>query len=286
MSEVILETVLDTIKTIPFLFVVYVVIELVQKRINAQKIMGKKLDYFGPVLGASVGCIPQCGFSAASAALYNERIIGGGTLIAVFLSTSDEAIPVILSNLDRAELVIYLIVAKIIIAIAAGYLLKFTLFRNEVLAAPKEIEIEYTSCERKEHHEHHGSVVKDAIYHTIKISAYILVTLLVINVIIFYLGEERLAAVLLSNSLFQPLITAFIGLVPGCTTSVLLTELMLAGSISFGAGVAGLCTGAGFGYIVLFKGSKNMKTAFKVVGATYVVSAVAGILIDLFFRIV
>lgn len=283
MKEVLLETLLDTVKTVPFLFIVYLAIELLQSKFSPHKIMGERLDRFGPIIGAGVGSLPQCGFSAASAALYQERIIGGGTLIAVFLATSDEAIPVLLSHLNSAPLVINLVLTKLVIAIIAGYLLKFTLFRGEVLAKQQEMEVEYTGCECDDHHEHHGSVLMHALHHTVKISLFILVTLAIINVLIFYLGEENLGVLLLSGSPLQPFVTGLVGLVPGCTTSVLLTELMVSGSITFGSAIAGLSSGAGFGYIVLFRGAKNKLQCVKIVAVTYVISVIAGLIVNLLF---
>ena len=286
MLDVLLDTLLDTLKTIPLLFFVYLFIEWLEHRVDFLKYMNQKGTRFGPLMGALAGCIPQCGFSAASASLYSEGMIGAGTLIAVFVSTSDEAIPVMVSNLSDMSLVVWLIVVKVIIATTGGYFLKHTLFRNEILRI--------RTLEQKEHHcghdhhgdchcccSHHGSIFKNAVIHTLKITVFLAVTMLIINVIVFWVGESNLETVLLSGSIFQPILTALIGLIPGCATSVLLTQLLINGSISFGAAIAGLSAGTGFGYLVLFKECRSKKAVLKIILCTYVISVTAGMIIHL-----
>lgn len=284
MLDVLLDTLLDTLKTIPILFVVYLFIEWLEHRVDFVKFMNGKGSRLGPLMGALVGCIPQCGFSAASASLYNGGMIGGATLIAVFISTSDEAIPVMLSHLSDMTLVIWLILVKVIIAVAAGYLLKYTLFRNETTRIRAQ-----QSCGHDHEHtggecgccSHHGSIFKSAAVHTLKITAFLAITMLVINLVVFWIGEDNLETVLLSGSVFQPILTALIGLIPGCATSVLLTQLLINGSISFGAAIAGLSAGTGFGYLVLFRECRSKKSAFQIVLCTYLVSVAAGMLLHL-----
>lgn len=284
MLDVLLDTLLDTLKTIPILFVVYLFIEWLEHRVDFVKFMNGKGSRLGPLMGALVGCIPQCGFSAASASLYNGGMIGGATLIAVFISTSDEAIPVMLSNLSDMSLVIWLILVKVIIAVAAGYLLKYTLFRNETTRIRAR-----QSCGHDHEHtggecgccSHHGSIFKSAAVHTLKITAFLAITMLVINLVVFWIGEDNLETVLLSGSVFQPILTALIGLIPGCATSVLLTQLLINGSISFGAAIAGLSAGTGFGYLVLFRECRSKKSAFQIVLCTYLVSVAAGMILHL-----
>lgn len=281
MPEFITETLIDTAKALPILFIVYLVIEVIQKKLNAEKLLNYKDSIWGPPAGALAGCIPQCGFSAASATLYNSGAIGAGTLIAVFLSTSDEAIPIMLSRSVPASLVISLILWKIVIAVLSGYLMMFTVFRKEqqtVRTRPGEL----IDCDDHCHEHHSSSMLRNAVSHTLKTTLFIAVTLLIINGIIFLIGEQRLQTLLLTDSIFQPFFTALIGLVPGCATSVLLVQLLLNGSISFGAAIAGLSTGAGFGFLILFKGNKHKKRCFKILLCTYLCGAIAGMLIQLF----
>ncbi len=280
MLHIILHTLEDTLKTMPILFLVYLLIEFLQSRVVTTQAVHKKFGVLGPFFGALVGCVPQCGFSTASAMLYNKKMLGAGTLIAVFLATSDEAIPILLSNLSQFDTVLYLIICKIIIAVIAGYFFQYIVFRKERFSQNAASGTVERHCDAHCHHTY-SSVLKNALMHTIKISLFIVVTLFAINVMIHFIGEDNLQKFLLSNSVFQPALTALIGLIPGCATSVLITELLINGTISFGAAVAGLSTGAGFGYIILCKDSQNKKEAVKIIFCTYLAGALAGMLIQL-----
>ncbi len=279
MIDVLVDTILDTVKTIPFLFVIYLLLEYFQSKAKHMYLPVRKLNKVGPFIGGTLGCIPQCGFSAAAATLYNEKAIKGGTLIAVFLATSDEAIPVLLGSSGRFQLVLAVIGVKLIIGIAIGYILNATVFRYEELSAAKPVEVEFLSCESDRHHKHKGYITQNALSHTIKISIFILVTLLIINSAVYLLGEERFSALLLSGNVLQPLITALIGLVPGCSVSVLITQLFMNGDLSFGSALAGLSTGAGFGYVILAKKSSLRKT-LTIVFTMYVVGVLCGLLLN------
>lgn len=278
MPEFILDTIIDTLKSIPILWIVYILIELIQQKIKPQKLAEHRGGLWAPAVGALAGSVPQCGFSAAYATLYNSGVIGAGTLIAVFISTSDEAIPILLSRAQDFKLIGALILCKIFFAMLAGYLLRFTVFRNERISPDSDL-----VCHDEHCHEHHKkSIVVNSLIHTLKIAVFIGVTLLVINGIVYLIGEQRLEQVLLSQNIFQPFITALIGLIPGCATSVLLVELLLKGSISFASAIAGLSTGAGFGYIILFKGSKNIKKSLLILLCTYLSGALIGMVLQLF----
>lgn len=283
MIDMLLDTLLDTLKSLPVLFLVYCCIELIQQRLNPQKLVKYKNTLLGPPIGALAGCIPQCGFSAASASLYNSGVIGAGTLIAVFLATSDEAIPIMLSQAADLKLMLALIFSKIIIATASGYFFMFTVFRKERQSILENPPLPKSSCCKEcEHHSHRFSVLSHAASHTLKTTGFICGVLLLINLVILLIGDQNLQTVLLTNSPLQPLLTALIGLVPGCATSVLLVELLLNGSISFAAAAAGLSTGAGFGFLVLFKGVSNPKNGLKILSCTYLAGAAFGMLLQLF----
>jgi len=280
MIDVLIETSIDTLKIIPFLFIIYLFLEFVQKKAGNYKFNAEKLNNWGPLFGGIAGCIPQCGFSASAAALYSEKIIKAGTLIAVFLATSDEAIPLLLSASGQLPKVGILILLKLIISVTAGYILNFTLFRNEKIQSEKQVDIDFDSCESHEHHEHKESFIKNAVHHTLKISLYILGTLLAINLIIFFIGEDRFSAILLSGNFFQPFVTALLGLIPGCSVSVLITQLFISGELTLGSAIAGLCTGAGFGFMILFR-KTDIKNLLKIMGLTYFFAVISGIIIDL-----
>lgn len=287
MREVLLDTLLDTLKAAPILFVVYGIMEYLESRVNTSRMFGGKLEKFGPLIGAGAGCIPQCGFSAAAADLYNERVLSAGTLIAVFLATSDEAIPIMLTKASGWKPILLLVASKLVLAVLMGYLMKLTVFRKSShahLEPAKDVEVDNCGCCEHSHHGEGGGIghiCLCALKHTVQITLFLGVTLLIINLIVFWIGEDTLQSVLLSGSIFQPAITALIGLIPGCATSVLLTELFLSGSISFGAAVAGLSTGAGFGYLILLKNCPDRKEGLKIILWTYLCSAAAGMMLQL-----
>ena len=277
MWEQCLDACIDTLKTIPFLLVVYFCIEVLEHKWAWQKALQRSRRW-EPLMGALVGCIPQCGFSAAGATLYNAGALGSGTLIAIFLATSDEALPVLLSSQAPPATIGLLIGCKLVVAVVFGYLFSWTVFRSETVSiTPSAEENEHT------HPWRWGTVVKSAVLHTIQIACFMLVCLCVINLALYWIGEQALSKLLLANTILQPFLTALIGLVPGCATSVLLTELWMQGAISFGAAIAGLSTGAGFGYLILFRQSGKRRKAAKVLLCTYLAAVCAGVVIQWLF---
>lgn len=327
MLEVLLDAVLDTIKTLPLLYLVYLIILLLQKRMDIGLLLGKQERRFGPVIGALLGSFPQCGFSAACTELYQAGIIGAGTLISVYISTSDEAIPALLSHPGQIREVIFLLLSKIAAAVLAGYFLSKTVFRrqmkelDEKRREAEELREEIRAAEEYERflaEQETGENMSDAsaqadseaetvqeekmtlpeetpcgcrscssniflsaLYHTARTGAFIGITLVLISLALYWIGEERLSAFLLSGRMLQPFVTALIGFVPGCAVSVLLVELYTTGTISFGAAVAGLSTGAGFGYLILFRGARNKGDVVKILACTYGAAVLAGLILTL-----
>lgn len=283
LSHILIDSTLDTLKAAPILFLVYLLIEYSEHRYQRDPFHESKLGPFGPLAGAAVGLLPQCGFSAAAAGLYNAKLITAGTLIAVFLSTSDEAIPVMLSHFssqtaDALWSIVLLLAVKFVIAAIAGYFFKYTIFR-------KEQTIELPQGQQPSTHQHcKHNIFVEALLHTLKIVLFLWITILVIELLVHGIGEERLQTLLLSGSFWQPALTALIGLVPGCATSVFLTELYLSGAIGFGAAIAGLSSGAGFGFLILFRDCKDKKAAAKVLLCTYLAATAAGIILQLFIH--
>ena len=186
-----METLEDTLKSLPILFIIYLLIEWLEEHIRADKLLKYRNSVWGPLAGALAGCIPQCGFSAASATLYHSGVISAGTLIAVFLSTSDEALPIMISRAASVPLILQLILWKIVIAVVAGYLLSYTVFRPEKTAALKE-PINLIGCDEHCHEHHKTSKFYSALEHTVKTALFIGVTLLAINGIVYLIGGERL----------------------------------------------------------------------------------------------
>ena len=283
--EILKDLTIDTLKTLPILFVVYLALEFLSGMKKSAGLKSRHLNSLGPLVGSAAGLVPQCGFSAAAAALYNSESIKAGTLIAVFLATSDEALPILFTDLSKAAYILPLLLIKFAAGIIFGYLLNYTVFLKENTVINKEVEVELSSCEKTDHHHHSErlSVVKHAVYHTLKIALYIFVTMTLINTVIFFVGEKNIEGLFLKNSFYLPFITAAAGLVPGCAMSVLITEMFIKGSISFGSAIAGLSTAAGFGFVVLFK-NKSKKKILLVLLCTYFAGAITGTVINCFWH--
>ena len=275
-GDICLDALIDSIKLLPFLFFAFLLMETLEHHAGSK--INKALassGKFGPLIGAVLGCIPQCGFSVFSANLYSGGVIGVGTLLAVFLSTSDEAIIIMLSNPQKKGEILKLIIVKVIIAILFGYIV--SLIERKFPAPKKQVEDLCRNCKCEEN----DGVLIPAIRHTVNIYLFLIVIMFALNLCIELLGIEKFSAILLGNSVFQPLVAALIGLVPNCAASILLTELYLEGAISFASVIAGLCTGAGAGLIVLFRENRNVKENLIITFMLYVIASVSGLLLEL-----
>ena len=289
-TGVIVDALLDAVKMLPFLFGVYLLIEYMEHR-NSKGFEDffKRLGFFGPVGGAVLGTIPQCGISVAATNLFAGRVITLGTIVAVYLATSDEAIPIILAHPDHMGVLWKLILIKLITAILAGIIVdavsKAILKNNG--EKPFEELCENCGCHDHDDDGHSHSVVIPAVKHTVSIFVFVLIINIVLGFIIEFLGQDFLERILISDSVFQPLVAALVGFIPNCAASVILTQLHLSGVLSFGSCVAGLCTGAGMGLIVLFKTNKrHMKQNFAVVGILYLAAVVSGFVANVLFDII
>lgn len=273
--DILLDALIDTAKSIPFLFLAYLLMEFIEHKASEKMENAlKKIGAAGPAVGAGLGCIPQCGFSASAANLYTAGVITEGTLISVFISTSDEAVPILLSSPESYGAVWKLILFKLLIGILSGFAIDIAFRLMKIKKQPIEM------CSRCGCEEESG-IFKPALRHTLKISVFILAVNIVLGLLIGLLGEERLSAILLSGSFAQPFITALVGLIPNCAVSVMLTQLYVGGSISFGAAMAGLCSGAGIGLAVLLKSNTCKKENVRIVITLYLISALAGVIIML-----
>lgn len=275
-------SILDSLKALPFLFLVYLLIEFIEHK-HPEKLSNalRKMGPFGAVGGAVLGCVPQCGFSVAASNLYSGRLITVGTLIAVFISTSDEALPLIIAEPAMIGTVWKLILAKVIIAVIVGLGCDFVI---RAMGRKSNIDLQSEHCELCDDSgcdcEHHG-IFRSAIHHTLSIFVFIFIINLVLTGAIELLGEESLEKLLLTDSVFQPFIAALIGFIPNCAASIVLTELYIAGGISFGSLIGGLCTGAGVGIMVLFRTNKNLKANLAIVAVLYLTGALSGVIINL-----
>ena len=272
------EAFVDVLRTVPLLLVVYALLYYIENRLTNTPTLLSRAAQFGPVVGALAGTIPQCGFSAAASALFCAGYLAPATLVSVFLATSDEAVPVLLAGGASVGQVALLLAVKFAVAVIGGYLLKYTVFRRHRLESDEPVEVEMTACDCSA-----GSPVWGVVWHTLKTSFFLFAVMLALDIIVHLIGEDVLASLLLSDTLFQPVLCAILGLVPSCAMSVLLSELFAAGTISFGALIAGLSTGAGFGYIVLFQDREGRRRALPVIAATLAVAIAAGMLIQLLY---
>ena len=272
------EAFVDVLKTVPLLLVVYALLYYIENRLTNTPTLLSRAAQFGPVVGALAGTIPQCGFSAAASALFCAGYLAPATLVSVFLATSDEAVPVLLAGGASVGQVALLLAVKFAVAVIGGYLLKYTVFRRHRLESDEPVEVEMTACDCSA-----GSPVWSVVWHTLKTSFFLFAVMLALDIIVHLIGEDVLASLLLSDTLFQPVLCAILGLVPSCAMSVLLSELFAAGTISFGALIAGLSTGAGFGYIVLFQDREGRRRALPVIAATLAVAIAAGMLIQILY---
>ncbi len=267
---------IETLKSVPFLFIAYLIMEFIEHKASEKMESSlKRIGKAGPAIGSAIGVIPQCGFSASASNLYTAGLITEGTLISVFLATSDEAIPLLIGHAEARADIWLLILCKIGIGILAGFTIDF--IYKKIKIQKVEIDLcEDCGCEED------GGIWKPALIHTLKISAFILIVNIILGFAIAILGSDRLNTLLLSGHLAQPFITALVGLIPNCAVSVALTELYISGTLSFGSCVAGLCSGAGVGLTVLFKANKCKKENIRIVTILYGISALFGFVLMLF----
>lgn len=282
--DVWIDCVMDMLKTIPILFVVYLVIGWLETRMDTVTRIVTSTEPAGPIIGALVGAIPQCGFSVGCSALYCRGFLAPATLIAVYLSTSDEAIPVLLAGSGDWRAVFGLIAVKMVIAIVFGYLFYFTIFRkkwnpDELPDDEMDLDEVGAGCSCCEGNTLLGATVS----RTVSTTVFLLITMLILNTIIYIIGEDTVASLLLGGTIFQPVLCGLIGLFPGCAVSVLLTELLAQGAISFGSAIAGLSAGAGLGFVLLVRESPRRRDAIQIIACTYLAAVISGVLIDFVF---
>lgn len=293
--ELLWDALLDSLKQIPFLFVAYIIVEWLEGRETLNRSWAKKIRRSGPLSGALMGLVPQCGFSVFTTSLYTKKLITVGTLLAVYLSTSDEAIPLILAHPDKVVQLIPLLSIKLVYAIFVGYsadaLLKKReakrLRESDASAVEKAKAQHVQGCCGHDYKEKRMSVKELVLHpavHTAKVFLYIFIISALLNTAIAFLGEDKLAALMLNGSVFQPMVAALIGLIPNCVASIAITELYLAGGIGFGSVVAGLCSSAGLGLLLLFKENKNFKENVLILLTLYCSSVVLGMALTIFVR--
>ena len=279
-TNAILDTIKDTATLLPFLFVTYVVMEIIERKTEERSVeMLSGVGRFSHVIASAIGLIPQCGFSAGAASLYSGGVITVGTLLAVFLSTSDEMIPIFISSSVPAGTIGKILALKFVIALASGIAID---------ALSKTINYEFHSdkhihdlCERDNCGcEEEGSVVKSAAVHTLKITVFIFVISLLLSLLVGFAGEGALRNAIAGSGILGTLLAALIGLIPNCAASVAVTEMYLEGLMTCGQLMAGLLVGAGVGILVLLRTNTNHKENAAIIATLFALGVAWGIVID------
>lgn len=277
--EILQDALIDTVKLLPFLFLTYLIMEYIEHKTSKKaRETIKKSGKFGPLIGALVGIVPQCGFSVSATNLYAARVITLGTLISVYLATSDEMLPILITEKVPIGTILTILAIKLVIGIIAGFAIDFVIRKFKKEEQEEKIE---ELCVHDHCHCENGIIVS-AIKHTLNIAIYILIITMVINWVISLIGEENIANFVSQNVVFGPVLAGIVGLVPNCASSVILTQLFVENVISMAVLIAGLLVNAGVGLLVLFRTNKNIRENFKIVFILYFIGVASGIILELF----
>lgn len=280
LKQVVHESAIELLKLLPFLFLTYLLMEFIEHKASdkAERFM-KKAGAFGPAVGGVLGAVPQCGFSAAASNLFAGRVITVGTLVAVFLSTSDEMLPILIGSSIPFGDAMLLVLYKASVAVAVGFLVDIGL--RLAKKGQREINIDEL-CEKDECHCERG-ILHSAIHHTITISIFVFAATIAINTVVFFVGEEELGTVMNGKPVLSHIVAAVVGLVPNCASSVLLASLYSEGIITVGTMLSGLFSGAGVGVLVLFRVNRHTKENLFVLMLLIVSGVAFGLLGEVIF---
>ena len=291
MLEIIEETLIDAVKLLPFLFITYLIMEYIEHKMGHKtKSAIKKSGKWGPIIGSILGVFPQCGFSVSATNLYAGRVITLGTLIAVYLSTSDEMLPIFISEAVSPVIILKILGIKLIIGMIAGVIIDLFVHliiknKNKKIVQQNEEDSEENEighmCEEEHCHCNESGILKSAIHHTLSILVFIVLITFIINTVVHFVGEETIAGWILNKPVIGPVIASFIGLIPNCASSVIITNMYLENVISLGSMISGLLTGAGVGLAVLFKTNNRIKENMSIIILLYAIGVISGIMIDL-----
>lgn len=284
--EVALDALIDSVKLLPFLFVTYLAMEYLEhKTSDKSNQLVERSGKIGPLYGSLLGIVPQCGFSAAATNLYAGRVITLGTLIAIYLSTSDEMLPILISEKVSILLILKILFVKVVIGMIAGFAIDFIhqkFLRFTHMKDPHHLPDIHHMCEHEHCHCDEKGIFPSALKHTVEIFVYILVISFLLNLVIAYIGEDTLSSFILNRPVIGELAAGLIGLIPNCAASVVITQLYLEGLLSVGPMMAGLLVSAGVGLLVLFKVNDHPRENLKILGLLYAIGVVSGLLIELF----
>ena len=287
--DVVVDALIDSLKILPFLFVTYLIMEYLEHKTQEfTSSIVEKTEHFGPLWGGLIGAFPQCGFSAAASNLYAGRVITLGTLIAIYLSTSDEMVPLFISEHVPVVTLVKILAIKAVIGIIAGFLIDFVVHayhrskhraENDPVRIDALCEKEHCHCDDEESEGLIG-IVKSALVHTIHIFLFVLVLTLLLGFVIEIIGEDKLAFILKTSPVISHILAGIVGLIPNCAPSVIITELYLDGMITLGTMMSGLLVGAGIGLLILFRVNDDKKENVNIALLLFVIGTVVGLLID------
>lgn len=287
LTHIIEHTLEHSLTLVPFLFLTYLAMEYLEHKAGDKVVkLVNKAGKAGPLVGGIAGAVPQCGFSAAASNLYAGRVISLGTLIAIYLSTSDEMLPLMISDKQPVDLIVKLLLTKVAIGMIAGFVIDYVI-------AAKERAHKHDHDHGHEHphdhihemceHDHcncEKSILGSAIRHTLQITFFIILITFGLNLVLHFVGEDALARLIWNRPILGPVLAGIVGLIPNCASSVAVTQLYLSGALSVGAMMAGLLTGSGVGLLVLLRVNPDKKESLKILGLLYLIGVAAGIVIE------
>ncbi len=278
--EAIVDAAADILRILPFLFLTYLAMEFLEHKAGDRaQYLVRKAGRLGPLAGGMLGVFPQCGFSAAASNLYAGRIITLGTLLSVFWSTSDEMLPILISQKAPAGMILRILGIKALIGMAAGMAVDFVVRKRDPGREERHLKIE-EMCDHQHCHCGEGKIWRSALSHTLQIALFILAVSLGLNILIGIVGEGSIRSALGGRAMAGPAVAGLIGLIPHCAASVTLTQLYLEGLLSAGALIAGLLVGAGVGLLILFRVNENLGENLRITALLYAVGVISGIVIE------
>ena len=279
MSEIfhiIEHTIVENLSLIPFLFLTYLLMEFWEHKAGKKtNTLVQRAGRYAPIIGAITGAVPQCGFSTAASNLYAGRVISLGTLMAIYLSTSDEMLPILISEKVGLSFILLVLGLKILIGAVAGVMIDILWHKN-----PAGQDHIHELCEEENCHCERG-IWYSALIHTLHITLFILLVSFFLNLLMHTVGEDALGNLVLNRPVLGPLVSGMIGLIPNCVSSVVITQLFLKGAMDFGAMMAGLLVNAGIGVLVLFRVNHNRKENLQIIGLLYGIGVISGVLLEL-----
>ena len=226
MKDLIIDTLVDALKILPFLFITFLLLELLEHKLNNKtKNVISKSGKVGPIIGSLLGVIPQCGFSVVATNLYITRVISLGTLFSIYLSTSDEMLPIMLSQNVSFKTILFVLLIKVIAGMLFGFIIDLVIRKNN------KNKYDYHICEEEHCHCDHG-IVKSSLKHTFNIIIFIIGVSFILNVVFLYCGIDLISKIFMKDTLFGPFLGSLVGLIPNCGASVILTEMFLKGAIN------------------------------------------------------